>query len=167
LAIVIIVCGLPGVGKTTLVKDLAPRMRAVILSTDKIRKELIPKPKYDWKERKLIYDIVILFAKYLSKVGVNCILDATLIKERSRQEIKKELDLITKNIHIIECMCPEDIIIKRLKRRRNNYSDADISIYKKMKKIYEPVKEKHITVDTSKISKKDVMYIANQILNNE
>jgi predicted kinase len=58
-------------------------------------------------------------------------------------------------------MCPEDIIIKRLKRRRNNYSDADISVYKKMKKIYEPVKEKHITVDTSKISKKDVIYIAN------
>jgi predicted kinase len=167
LAIVIIVCGLPGVGKTTLVKDLAPRMRAVILSTDKIRKELISRPKYDWKERKLIYDILILFAKYLGKAGGNCILDATLIKKRSRQEIKKELDLITKDIHIIECVCPEDIIIKRLRRRRNNYSDADISVYKKMKKIYEPVKEKHITVDTSKISKKDVIYIANQILNNE
>lgn len=167
MAIVIIVCGLPGVGKTTFVKDLAPLMRAVILSTDKIRKELIPRPKYDWKERKLIYDILILLAKYLSNAGVNCILDATLIKERSRQEIKKELDSITKSIHIIECVCPEDIIIKRLRKRRNDYSDADISVYRKMKKIYEPVKEKHITVDTSKISKKDVIYIANQILNNE
>ncbi len=167
MAIVIIVCGLPGVGKTTFVKDLAPLMRAVILSTDKIRKELIPRPKYDWKERRLIYDILILLAKYLSNAGVNCILDATLIKERSRQEIKKELDLITKKIHIIECLCPEDIIVKRLRRRRNDYSDADISVYRKMKKIYEPVKEKHITVDTSMISKKDVIYIANQILNNE
>ena len=167
MAIVIIVCGLPGVGKTTFVKDLAPLMRAVILSTDKIRKELIPRPKYDWKERRLIYDILILLAKYLSNAGVNCILDATLIKERSRQEIKKELDSITKNIHIIECVCPEDIIVKRLRKRRNDYSDADISVYRKMKKIYEPVKEKHITVDTSMISKKDVIYIANQILNNE
>jgi predicted kinase len=167
LATVIIVCGLPGVGKTTFVKDLAPLMRAVILSTDKIRKELIPRPKYDWKERRLIYDILILLGKYLSNAGVNCILDATLIKERSRQEIKKELDLITKKIHIIECVCPEDIIVKRLRRRRNDYSDADISVYRKMKKIYEPVKEKHITVDTSMISKKDVIYIANQILNNE
>jgi len=52
--------------KTTLVKDLVPRTGAVILSTDKIRKELIPRPKYDWKERKLIYDILILLAKYLS-----------------------------------------------------------------------------------------------------
>jgi predicted kinase len=107
------VCGLPGVGKTTLVKELPPWMRAVILSTDKIRKELIPRPKYDWKERKLIYDILILLAKYLSNAGVNCILDATLVKEKSRQGIKKELNSITKNIHIIECGCPEDIIIKR------------------------------------------------------
>jgi predicted kinase len=159
------VCGLPGVGKTTFVKELAPWMRAVILSTDKIRKELIPRPKYDWKERKLIYDILILLAKYLSNAGVNCILDATLVKEKSRQGIKKELNSITKNIHIIECVCPEDIIIKRLRRRSNDYSDADISVYRKMKKIYEPVKESHMTVDTSKISKKDIISISNQFLN--
>lgn len=165
--IAIIVCGLPGVGKTTFAKNLAPQIRAVILSTDKIRKELIPSPKYDRKERKLIYDILILLAKYLSKADVNCIVDATLIKERSRHEIKKELDPITKNFHIIECVCPENIILKRLRGRRNDYSDADISIYRKMKKFYEPVKEKHITVDTSLISKKDIIYIANQILNNE
>jgi predicted kinase len=140
-------------------------MRAVILSTDKIRKELIPRPKYDWKERKLIYDILILLAKYLSNAGVNCILDATLVKEKSRQGIKKELNSITKNIHIIECVCPEDIIIKRLRRRSNDYSDADISVYRKMKKIYEPVKESHMTVDTSKISKKDIISISNQFLN--
>ncbi len=164
LAIVVIVCGLPGVGRTTFVKELAPWMRAVILSTDKIRKELIPRPKYDWKERKLIYDILIFFAKYLCEAGVNCILDATLIKQKSRQGIKKELHLITKEIHIIECVCPEDIIIKRLKTRRNDYSDAGMSVYRKMKKNYEPVKEKHITVDTSKISKKDIISIAAQIL---
>jgi predicted kinase len=38
----VIVCGLPGVGKTTIAKDLAPLIDAVVLSTDKIRKELIP-----------------------------------------------------------------------------------------------------------------------------
>ena len=165
MAIVIIVCGLPGVGKTTLVKQLAPWMRAVILSTDKIRKEVIPRPKYDWKERKLIYDILILLAKYLSKADLNCILDATFIREKSRLGVKKELGLITKEFYVIECVCPEDIIIDRLKRRKNDYSDAGISVYRKMKKIYEPVKEKHITIDTSKISKKDILSIATQIQN--
>ena len=37
---IIIICGLPGVGKTTLAKGLAPLINAVILATDKIRKEL-------------------------------------------------------------------------------------------------------------------------------
>ena len=57
---IIIVCGLPGVGKTSLAKELAPLIRAVILSTDKIRKELISKPTYRKQEKKLIYDVMLL-----------------------------------------------------------------------------------------------------------
>ena len=36
---IIIICGLPGVGKTTLAKEIAPLVDAVLLSTDKIRKD--------------------------------------------------------------------------------------------------------------------------------
>ena len=38
---IVIFCGLPGTGKTTLAKELAPLIDAVVLSTDKIRKQLI------------------------------------------------------------------------------------------------------------------------------
>jgi predicted kinase len=48
----------------------------------------------------------------------------------------------------MECSCPENVAISRLKERKNDYSDADIEIYQKMKKIYEPVKGRHITIDT-------------------
>ncbi|HEX7257877.1 MAG TPA: AAA family ATPase [Nitrososphaeraceae archaeon] len=41
---IILVCGYPSVGKTTLANELAPLINAVVLSTDKIRKELIEKP---------------------------------------------------------------------------------------------------------------------------
>jgi predicted kinase len=47
----VIICGLPGVGKTTLAKDLAPLINAVVLSTDRIRKELILKPIYKKKKK--------------------------------------------------------------------------------------------------------------------
>lgn len=46
----VIVCGLPGVGKTTFAKKLAPLINAIILSTDKIRKELITSPTYEKEE---------------------------------------------------------------------------------------------------------------------
>jgi len=162
---IIIICGLPGVGKTTVAKELAPLVNAVILSTDKIRKELFSRPMYGWRERRLIYDVMVLIAKYLDKVGINCILDATFTRELSRHEIKEKIGLAGKDFQIIECICPEDIVILRLRHRKHDYSDADFSVYKKMKRIYEPVKEAHITIDTSKHSKTDIRSIAAKILN--
>jgi predicted kinase len=161
---IIIICGLPGVGKTTLAKELAPLVNAVLLSTDKIRKELFSRPTYGRGERKLIYDVMILIAKYLHKAGINCILDATFTRESSRLEIKKKLGLASKDFHIIECICPEDIVILRLRQRKHDYSDADFSVYEKMKRIYEPVNEEHITIDTSTLSNKDIRSIAEKIL---
>jgi predicted kinase len=161
---IIIICGLPGVGKTTLAKGLAPLINAVILATDKIRKELFSKPLYARIERRLIYDVMILMAKYLDMAGINCILDATFTSESSRREMKKKLDLASKDINIIECICPEDIVFSRLRRRKYDYSDADFSVYRKMKRIYEPVKVEHMTVDTSRLSKTDIRSIATKIL---
>jgi len=162
---IIIICGLPGVGKTTVAKELAPLVNAVILSTDKIRKELFSRPMYGWRERRLIYDVMVLIAKYLDKAGINCILDATFTRELSRREIIEKIGIADKDFHIIECICTEDIVILRLRQRKHDYLDVNFSVYKKMKRIYEPVKEAHITIDTSKLSKTDIRSIAEKILN--
>jgi predicted kinase len=162
--LIVILCGLPGVGKTTLATNLAPLINAVVLSTDKIRKELIEKPSYRRQERRLVYDVLSLLARYLHNAGINCILDATFNTENSRKELKQKLALPSEQFSIIECTCPEDIVISRIKNRRNNYSDANISIYRKMKRIYQPVKEEHIIVDMSKPSKSNAKEVANQIL---
>ncbi len=160
---IVIICGLPGVGKTTLARGLAPLINATVLSTDKIRKELIATPTYVWEERRLVYDVLMLIAKYLHNVGVNCILDATFTTESSRKELRRKLAPTSNQFSMIECICSEDIIMSRLKNRENDYSDADISIYRKMKKIYEPVRGEHIVVDTSKPSNIDMKRIAEQI----
>ncbi len=160
---IVLVCGLPGVGKTTFSKKLAPLINAVILSTDKIRKELISNPTYQKEERALIYDVMILLAKYLQQAGRNCILDATFNQEDSRNQVKNKLKVSEDQFFIVECTCPEKIIFSRLKNRKDDYSDADVSVYQKMKKIYEPVKDKHITVDTSQDSEYNAKLIFEQI----
>lgn len=146
---IVIICGLPGVGKSTLAKNLAPMINATILSSDKIRKELFPNPTYSPFERKLVYDVMIILAKYLNEVRCNCILDATFNKEDSRLEIREKLQLNDRHFQIVECFCSEEVVISRLKSRKDDYSDATIEIYQKMKKIYEPVKVDHIIVDTA------------------
>jgi predicted kinase len=151
--LIVLFCGLPGVGKTSLANELAPLINAIVLSTDKIRKELISKPTYTKEEKRLIYDVMLLVARYLhDAAGINCILDATFSTEKSRRTaIEKLANVSSEQIYIVECICPEDVIISRLKARKGDYSDADIDVYRKMKQVYEPVKEmeKHIVIDTS------------------
>lgn len=160
-----IICGLPGTGKTSLANAIAPLLNAEVLSTDKFRKELIEHPKYSKQERRLIYDVMLIVARYLHNAGINCILDATFNTERSRGEARKKLALQPFQIHIVECVCPENVVMARLRRRKGDYSDADISVYKKMKKIYEPVQEEHTSADTSISSPENIARnIAHEIL---
>jgi predicted kinase len=164
--LIVMVCGLPGVGKTSLAAHLAPLIDAVVLSSDKIRKELITRPTYSKQEIRLIYNIMLLIAKYLRNAGLNCIVDATFNKEKSRKEFKNKLKLPGVRVCIVECICPESIIVQRLRARKKGYSDADLFIYKKMKKNYEPIREDHITVDTSQSPLRVIAKeIANQISN--
>lgn len=160
---IIIICGLPGVGKTTLAKNLAPRIDASVLSSDKIRKEMFPNPTYSTAELKIVYDVMIVTAKYLNDMGKNCILDATFNREDSRVEVKKKLELDDKQFHIIECSCPEEIAISRLGSRKDDYSDATIQVYQKMKSIREPVIADHITVDTTLSPEENAAKIAEYI----
>ena len=164
---IIIICGYPGVGKTTLANELAPLINAVVLSTDKIRKEFIDKPNYGEEEKRTIYKIFILIAKYLHNAKVNCILDATFYNQKSREDVKTRLNLRKDQYKIIECICPEGLVISRLTDRKNDYSDADISIYQKIRKIYEPIKEEHIIVDTSQSLKKTIPEVVNRLQNYE
>jgi predicted kinase len=154
--LIVLICGLPGTGKTFLSNKLSKYINSTVLSTDKIRKELIQKPTYTPWERALIYDVLFLLAKYFHSSGINCILDGTFNMEKSRREIKDLLNLPNNQFYIIECICPEDLIITRLLLRKDDYSDATVSIYLKMKKIYEPIKQKHISINTSKPLNKNI-----------
>jgi predicted kinase len=109
----------------------------------------------------------ILIAKYLHNARLNCILDATFYNQKSREDVKTRLNLRNDQYKIIECICPEELVISRLTDRKNDYSDADISIYQKIRKIYEPIKEKHITVDTSHSLKTTIAEVVNRLQNHE
>ncbi|WP_394352513.1 hypothetical protein, partial [Candidatus Nitrosotalea sp. FS] len=64
---------------------------------------------------------------------------------------------------IIECSCPEEIAILRLESRKNDYSDATIQVYQKMKSMREPVKADHITVDTTQSPDENAAKVAEYI----
>lgn len=161
---VVVICGLPSVGKTTTARLLAPHIKGVVVSSDEIRKNLFRTPTYRTHEKQFVYKTMLLVARYLYNANVNCILDATFSKEITRREVRNKLGLAINQFHIIECICPEDIVMTRLKRRKHDFSDADYSVYKMMKRIYEPVKEEHIKLDTQRLSHKEIRRLASSIL---
>ncbi len=161
---IVLICGLPGVGKSTLAKCLAPLIDdAVILSSDKIRRELFDHPTYHRREREQVYQAMLVLAKYLHLAGKNCILDATFNRESSRAEAREKTGALEGEFFVVECHCPEFLIKNRLKSQKRSYSDADISIYSRMKRIYEPVRMRHIDVDTSDIPEDNAESIVQQL----
>ncbi len=161
-----IICGLPGTGKTYLSTILAKYLDAVVLSTDKIRKELFCKPNYSTLERRLVYEVVILIAKYLHSVGTRCIIDGTFNKKASRLEVKEKLNLSPDEFFVIQCYCPEEIIKSRLENRKNDYSDAGFSTYLKMKKIFESPGKLYLSIDTSRPIETNILKILQYINKN-
>ena len=107
---IILLCGYPGVGKTTLANELRPLINAIILSKNKIRKEL-GQTELQWTGKKLIYIILLLISKYLHNAKINCILDDTFNDQKSREGFRKELNLTDDQFKIVECICSEEILI--------------------------------------------------------
>jgi len=59
----ILICGLPATGKSTVARRLAKALDAEVLRTDIVRKALIGNPTYTEEEKNLIYKTVFLIAE--------------------------------------------------------------------------------------------------------
>lgn len=148
----ILVCGLPATGKSTIARKLAKRINATILRTDEVRKKLFKNPTYSKKEKKLVYAAIFATARKLLNKGENVIIDGTFYRKELREEVYKVAEYTGHKIEVVECLAPEDAIKGRMDRRsgRKLLSDADYGVYKKIKHKFAPIRRKHITVNTGK-----------------
>ena len=105
---VILVCGLPCTGKSTVSKVLAKKIRqagkkSVILRTDEIRKKLIEKPQYTEDEKKFVYNVLLMFTEFFLKKDINCIVDGTFYRKSLRNTLKEVAEKNNAGFLIIEC----------------------------------------------------------------
>ena len=149
MANLIIICGLPGVGKTTVAKKIANKNGAILLRTDVIRKKL-KETGYSKKARKSVYDEMFRRARLLLKEGRNVVLDGTFYSQKWRQAAKNVAKSLKANFKIAEVVCSQEMVKKRLAKRKKDESEAKFKHYLIFKrKLFEPIKEKHTIIDTS------------------
>jgi len=147
----IMVMGLPGSGKTYFASALANKINGLHLNSDIIRKQQHRHPQYTGKDKaqvyKMMYDQVHQALKNRKKV----IVDATFSLDKYRQPFYELAENHHLGIKLVLIKSDEHTIAQRLQKKRR-YSDADFSIYKKIKSEFEPLNLKHLTLNTDKLS---------------
>ncbi len=147
----IIICGLPGSGKSSLAKKLKRKLSAVYLNSDVIRKQIFSPPTYTEEEKRQVYMEMVNQTEKLLNGKRNVIVDATFYTKRYRgMMVEAARDAGTRH-YIIRCTLPEELIISRLKERGKgrSMSDADYDVYLKLKGRFEPIEGRYLELDCS------------------
>ena len=149
----VLVCGLPASGKSTISRNIAKNLKATSLSTDIIRKKLFKNPTYTSEEKRIIYKAMLLVAEYLLRSDRNVVLDGTFYKRSLRNQVYEVTKKTGAKLAIVECQASKNNIKRRMGRRagrKNDPSDANYDVYKKIESDFEPIRRKHLVLDTSK-----------------
>ena len=99
------VTGLPGSGKSTIVKELEKMLlksdfKTITLSMDLIRKTLTPEPRYTDEERSLVYRSLVLMSQLIiTKCGKNVIIDATGNRRKFRELARQLIPEFAENVN--------------------------------------------------------------------
>jgi predicted kinase len=145
----VLVGGLPGVGKSTLVRELAVRASFTIIRSDHVRKEqaglTFAQPAASAFETGLYtpeltertYGECLRRAESLLFEGGRVLVDASFSSEVHRRLFLESARRWCVPFHLIVCTADSEVVHDRLLRRQGDASDADWSIYVKAKNRWE------------------------------
>jgi len=146
---VVVVCGLPGVGKTTVAEDVAERVDGRLLRTDVVRKELFPDPEYTAAEARRVYAEMFERARETIERGRNVVLDGTFRDERDRDRAAELSESLDAEFRLVKVECAESVVRERIRQREDDASDADFDVYAMYRDRFDPISGDHVTVDNS------------------
>ena len=156
--ILVVLCGLPGTGKTHFAKELTKHTPFCVFESDQIRKTLVSKPKYTRGEHARVFNVChFLIEEYLGQ-GQRVLFDATNLTENFRLPLREISQRQNARLTMVHLTAPKEVVRQRLQERKaeqesdsqpGNYSDADWLIYSRLAPYDEPIEGDHLSVDTS------------------
>lgn len=145
---VLVLMGLPGTGKSTLARHLAERLDASVLHSDRLRTEMGLRGAYDQESRTRVYRELEGRMLQTLQQGRRLILDATFSHDSWRKELHSLLRVHGIHPSWVLCTAPEEVLIERLTRRRDD-SEANWKVHQRLRQGFAEPSVPYLEVDTS------------------
>lgn len=145
----VVVCGPPGVGKTTVAREVAARNSAVHLRTDTVRTDILDDPEYTTNESWLVYGALLERARAALDAGNSAVLDGTFRRTVHRDRAATLAAKHDASLQLVRVTCEEATVRDRMAAREDDASDADFEIYRRFRDEFEPITRPHHRVDNS------------------
>jgi predicted kinase len=150
----ILAVGLPGSGKSTFARRLAPQIGAAVLESDALRRLLFGQPTYNPIESQRLFEAIRASARELLEHGRNVVIDATNVKESDRRPFYELARDTGARLLVLRFTAPRPVIEQRLTRRSRGHdqddsSSAGMAVYQMLAEREEPLTIDHLHIDTS------------------
>ena len=134
--------GYSGCGKSELAREIARRVPAILISSDRVRKRMVgvaptvrlDHTDYSAEQQAKVYAEMRHRAEVCLSHGESVVLDGTFLSKKERSETAILSQRLGVDLWPVECSCSDRVIRERLHQRIRNggsISDADVSIYEK------------------------------------
>ena len=144
----VIFCGIPGSGKTTIARVVAEKTpRSVLVQTDALR-AMIARPNYGGEESGLVYDGCMAVAREALRRGYTVLLDGTFMREEYRERARRTLRGYAAATDVVHVSCELEVALRRNSARHARIPPAKVrSIHRRFQ---EP--RRAIRVDSTRLS---------------
>ncbi|MCG8319618.1 MAG: AAA family ATPase [Cytophagales bacterium] len=144
---IVVVFGLPGTGKSYFAGRLAEIIKAEYISSDRVRFKMIKDRAYTEEEKMKVYDQMLVLTRQLIRQQKRVVLDATFYRKEIRQMFVALAASLNVKIYFIEVTARELLVKKRVSKKRKE-SEADYEVYRKVKALFQPMVEQHLTLES-------------------
>lgn len=141
---IIIVFGLPGSGKSYFTERLAARLGVDYFDSDAVRRKMFLRRTYSNEETMAVYQKLLDVARTAIKTQKTIIIEASFNNRQTRDLFMNA----NTAVRFIEIVADESLITGRIAKPRA-VSEADVGVYKEMKKHWEPFVGEHLVIQST------------------